>query len=234
MKKLFTILVMLGSAVLASASSFTLTGVGGNVNHTGTVYVYPYNIQVSGAPGFNGDYLAACDSYLNHVSIGETWGGTVNNFGTLWKAKYSNSAMELQKYDQAAWLVTQFSAHPSDVSDINYAIWARFQPNGVAGDPNFNAGAQNYLSLSALAGNLATVDRHQFLIFTPTDFSRSNVSQGPQEFIAYVPNRYVDLPPGEGSMGGSPLPTPEPGTIAMIGTGLFGLGGLLKKKRFVA
>ena len=230
MKQLFSALALLGCAVAASASSFTLTGVGGNVNHTGTVYVYPYNIQVSGAPGFNGRYIAACDSYTNHVSIGETWSGSVNNFGTLWNAKYSNSMGEIEKYDQAAWLMTQFSTHPNDVSDINYAIWALFQPNALAGDANWNANAQSYLSQSALAGNLASVNRHLFLIFTPTDFSRSNVAQGPQEFIAFVPDRYVTLPPGEGGTGGSALPTPEPGTLALLGSGAFGVGQFLRRR----
>jgi hypothetical protein len=211
--------------------TFQFTGTGSA--NQGGVFVYPYLINVSGRTSFDGNYLVACNSFGNHIFTGEIWSGTLNTYADLSATKYG--PQNFLKYDAAVWLMQQMYAHPESVGDINFAVWNLFQD--VASEPGYTAGAAAYFQQAVLPLNYSTVNRDNVLIFTPTEFDRSNPASGPQELFAWLPYPAVNLPDGN-NMGGQPLqgtpvPTPEPAALVFFATGLLG-GAKLLRSRFAA
>lgn len=187
--------VCLGLTASAGTVAVTFTGTGGQV--AGNAYVYPYYLNVNGS-----HVTAVCDDYSDDVSLNEKWDASVNTFSDLSKTLFSSQAGGQQKYEQAAWLLLQFAAHPNDTAGIQYAIWDLFD----SGAPGYGSGenSSSYWLQQARNQNFSNFDFSSFVIYTPTawwdpntgKYDNLDLSSRPQEYIA----------------------TPEPAAIVLFGS----------------
>lgn len=203
MKKLLLMLVIaaLGCAVPAAADTFTLTGVSGNSQ--GGFYTAPYFLSQNGSPSFG----AMCVDFTHHLTIGESWEASTTNLGSGDLSNTRLGAAGYATYREEAWLYEQFLNGAGSSGDINFAVWALTSADAKA-SAGWTAGAQGWYDL-ALSTDLSAFDKEMvhFTVITPHDLTGT----GPQEFI-------------------TPVATPEPGSLALLGSGMLGLAGFARKK----
>ena len=185
----------------AVADSVTLTGAG--PANQGGVYVYPYTLQIG-----SNTYAAICDDYSHEVWVGENWTANIYSFSQYQSGRFGNEG--LQNYEEAAWLLSQIpAAGASEVGDINFAVWSIFT-SGVPVQPQTGSldGSAYWLAQATTAANnnFYGMNFSNYRIVTPTD----NGTGSPQEYLIVT--------------------APEPSSLLMLGTGLIGLAGVVKKK----
>jgi PEP-CTERM motif len=207
---LLAVLIFAVPAALADQTPVTMTFVGVNGINNGAYYVSPYY----GTMNSNGQQTSVtlyCVDFNNEVTWNQTWQANVTplssndfsntRFGNPADAAllsatdpYLSSFTPAQLYMQAAWLTTQFNqflfSNPSQVVALQYAIWDLFAPNAPT-----NAAAQTWIL--AAQNNFGSVNLNNFEIVT--NVGPLSLTGQVQEFI---------------------VPTPEPGTIALLGAGL--------------
>src|SRR6185312_12581681 len=156
----------LALAVAASAGTVTITflGVGGgrtsSAYTTSPEYYYPYSISVNSG----GAITVACDDF-NDVASSQPWSGTINTFTNIGNVigitggLFASQTNAVTKYQEAAWLFTQFQPGPATNevnAAINYAIWDLFNGGvpALAGtgtnDNTDNTGSQYWLDQASL------------------------------------------------------------------------------------
>jgi hypothetical protein len=196
------VLSMAGSALADSQVTMHFLGHGGTKNDP----YYPWYFQVDGVPA-----TLICDAFNNKNVAGETWQANVTNIlnGPTKGLFKGNTLLE---YKAAAVIFSDILFQHANPSDANWAIWALFDP-GVKNNSHFDAGALAlYNAALALAPKLPKSFFSNYVIYTPIPGTQSCKTCGlPQEFIGYNP-------------------VPAPGTLLLFGTGLLGLGGVLRKK----
>jgi PEP-CTERM motif len=201
-------------------SSLTLNNPGNNV--MGGVYVGPYNFTLTSG-GQSQQIQLICDDAASEVFAGESWNVTTATFPTLTNIKFP-SGSQTQNYEEIAWLVQQMyvnigNAHT--VGDIQWAIWDIFDGGVSSNDPwgavssTDQANIQNWLTQAGLSSNYSTGNYANIVIYTPVPGTQPKQFGSPQE--------YFGLSTGT-------IATPEPGTLAMLGIGLFALGSLGRRK----
>ena len=176
--------------------------VGVNGVHDSQYYVSPYFGTMNGQ-----SVVLFCDDILNDVTFGQKWlanvtnlGAAVNtsNFSQTRFGSVTGSAVlgnPTLAYEEAAWLTTQFASNPTDLVNLQYALWDIMNP-GVRGSGN--AAVQNWLLLASQ--NYGTINLSDFSIVTNT--GPLTLTGQMQEFI---------------------VRTPEPGTLALLICGLLAL-----------
>jgi hypothetical protein len=175
---------------------------GVNGANDGQYYVSPYYGTMNGQT-----VVLFCDDIINQVNFGQQWLANVTNLGTavntnnFSQTRYGSAAGSAVlgnpslAYEEAAWLTAQFASNPTDLVNLQYALWDIMNP-GARG--NGNATVQNWLLLASQ--NYGTVNLSNYAIVTNT--GPLTLTGQVQEFI---------------------IRTPEPGTLALLICGLLAL-----------
>lgn len=204
----FSIAAILASLVgTASANTVTLTFTGVNGATQGGFYVSPYYATVGGTP----DVSIYCDDFLHEITFNETWTANISTFDSLTNVRFNTGTHEdvVRRYDEEAWLIEQLASNPTHLGDINFAMWAIMDP-AVETDAGFTTGtlgSQYWLTLA------------ESKTFTPGEFSNWEV---------LTP---TSSDPGSAQEMFTMVPTPEPASLTLLGTGLLALGAFIRKKK---
>ena len=178
-----------------------LTNVGNN--YGGGVDTYPYYISVNGkAP-----VAMICNTYDNNVIVGETWQANVTSL-------LSGQGMfgsQLLDYKAAGLIFKSILNGALGANVGNFAIWGLFSANAQNTSYFQGSGAAaieaQYLALAASAPNSAFSG---LFVYTPIPGTQSWGGTA-QEYIGYSA-------------------VPEPGTLTLLGTGLFSFAGIVRRK----
>jgi len=214
-------LVFLGTRV-SFADTLTLTGVGGQ--NTDGVYVYPYYFTVTGPGGSETLISMSCVNFNRDVTIGESWNVNVYSVATIASSATIDGESGLDILADA-YLFNQYAAAAGNaqlISDLQFAIWSIMDPSGVSGESAFDSNAQSLAAAALSAVSSSNLNTSQFAndnFFVPSG-SYPNGGE-PQEFI-------TDPVPSVVSV------TPEPASLVLLGTGLFGSAIILYRKRMKA
>jgi len=206
---LAALLIMTSQARADSTTTMKFTGVNGA--NDGVYYVSPYTGILNYGTSSAQTVVLFCDDINNEVSTNQVWNANVTSLasGNFSNTRYGNGSVNLKLgstnpqtlYEEAAWLVTQFSSHPGDYVSLQYALWDLMTPNA---EPTTFANADGTTVLQWLAlaaANYGQIDPANFVITTNT---------GPLAYTGQVQEFIVQ--------------TPEPGTGILL---LFGVVSML-------
>ena len=187
---------------LAQADSTTtiqFTGVNGANN--GVYYVSPYTGTLNYGTSSAQTVVLFCDDINNEVSMNQVWNANVTSLasGNLSNTRYGNGSVNPNLggmnpqilYEEAAWLVTQFSSHSGDYVSLQYALWDLMTPG--AEPTNFaNADGTTVAQWLALAAaNYGQINPASFAIATNTG-TLAYTGQV-QEFIVQTPEPAIGV-----------------------------------------
>ena len=198
--------LLLASPAFANSVSMTYNGHHGVVAHDGSPYVgYPYYVAINGS---STDTALICDSFDNNVNLGQTWTATALPFLQGIATSMFGPSMILD-YKAAGLIFKSMLGGQMSTTEAQWAIWGLFSTNAATNlyftKNNFGAVDATYLALAATAPNSAF---NGLILYTPTG---GEPGVGPQEYIGYSP-------------------VPEPSSLMLMGTGIIGLAGTLRRK----
>jgi hypothetical protein len=208
----FAAAVALGTATMFGAT--VTVSLGSNPFPTGAIG--PYVANINGTNDF-----VFCDDDTHIVYPNETWTATVTKLSDLValgnisqsSVMFKNLNNALALYEEAAWLVLQFGSNGQYASGLQNALWDVFLQKAGTGSTSDKTTDAYWLNQAALNYTTLTDGQKQGVVFlTPVANSQRPLSDGtPQEFV---------------------MVTPEPGSYALIGTGIILLAiGTFRRKR---
>ena len=144
-----------------------------------------------------------CDDFANEVNFGQTWQANLSKITTgsdLSQTRYGGVANAAVKYQEIAWLDTQFSTQAtSQWGDIHATIWQVFDPT-EAPTPSSSYWLQQAQQL------YSTISYDSFRVVT---------NEGPVTRTGQV-QEFITILPSNSSL--NAVAAPEPATAVMMGS----------------
>lgn len=203
--------LLFAPSALADTASMLLTGVGPN-GAMGGVFVGPYVGTINGV-----STPIVCDDYVDESYLNESWTANVTTLADLTGIKWGGLSNATTLYEEAAWLTGKLAtASPSQAGDIQFAIWAIFDPSAINGLSSGDQLVVEGLVTQAQSQTFWTGEFANILIYTANTSDpilcngQACANTPPQEFI---------------------VQTPEPGAamLLLVGLSVIAIGARRKK-----
>src|SRR5437867_9690727 len=208
-RALWVLAALLLSTPFAKADSTTMQFTGVNAANTGLSYATLYAGTMNYGTSSAQSVILFCDDINNEVSFNQVWTANVTSLasslasGNFTNTRYGNPSVNTGLgtsaavlYQEAAWLVTQFSSHPGDYVNLQYALWNLMSPNNPNAGSYQHSDVESWLQMAGLY--YASINPANFLIITNT---------GPLAYTGQVQVFFV-------------VTTPEPATFLLVLVGV--------------
>jgi hypothetical protein len=194
MKKTYLTLIITGFILMFSANA----GLAVDTINLLTLPSATYSGYYVGAIGgnLNGGYAMKyyCDDFATTTYVPSSFAVAVSTLSNLSQTKFGGAPNAVSMYQQAGWLISQMESNPSQVGQIQFALWNVF--NSSAPDP---AGSADWLNAAR------SIDASKFNFSSVRVYTATNTVN--QEFIS-----------------GGATALPEPSVVFLLVFGLAGLG----------
>jgi hypothetical protein len=180
--------------------------------------VYPYEMSIDSS--FN-DVAMDCITDYYTVTPGETWAVTATSLGSI-KGTNTTAGLSSTSLEEDAYLDSLYGTNFDTAngvatnSDVQASLWDILDPSDYS---HLNSTEKDLVSDAAsFISSASSTDSFysQFTLFTPITSDKYGWTRGePQIFLQYTPAKSV---------------TPEPESLVLLGTGIAGLAGILRKR----